>query len=1129
MFRLRPLPACLFLAGLVPVAGEPLLTAYHTSSPPVIDGRLHDACWKTATVTSPFLSAQRPGFPKAQTRARVCWDEANLYCAVEAEEPFLNPALNMLSRVKVSQSGRDANVFHDECVEVFVQPRPQAVFHFAANAGTGRYEARNHDAAWNGPWECAVRREKNRYLVEIAIPWSTFGTRPQDDWRINFCRERTAARELSTWTGLQGPFYQPESFGILRFAEAGPALSEVHWKREGNRVTFTARVTGSGLQTTVLEVEATADHKQATGVAAATGAGNLRAEVTLPEVAFRSGRAVLRYRLRQGTRLYVESAALPHFPAAGIVTLTAVIRHATVAAFVNGGPVSLPDGIARLELGEGMNVVTLDAVAQGRAPVVKVSLTANDHPLSPRWQVRTTPPPADWRKSIPPRGWGEPAPVGPNLWPGSAAQRVFFACGIYVSKPGPVFFPHVESSYFPRGSRQLCRLYVPAPVEVPQQHYALVVEAPPWLTYRAVEPIGGGTPNVSAVGTVQVGGASLTRYEVGYDLIPGSGFELSLRWGDRSNTTLAYQPTIRAGGTFDWRHFAMEVTPPPGAVSVHPLIIKWQNRRITGTFWVDNVSFHEKGSTKNLVTGGTFDEPEYGRDGHLVPEGPDGSKCVKIVSTPQAADRQQAFWVGRNRVVPVQVGKRYVIELDLRCDKLGAPSGKPLCGLLFETSSKAPLGRFPLFVSFRTFAGAVVSLPRQGRGVVLPPLKNVRPKHARLCPCYYSARFHTAEVSQAYADNCWAAGITWIYGRQSNDVVPRLTPRGLKTILSLGWEPWHALRGMKAFLSDHPEVRAVGFTGKPVLNVFCPTWFLHDGGPCFARLEQWLRQTLSAGSFAGVNWDIEQPVVDPPTFCTCRRCLAAFRRFAGLPVDAALDPKKDLLGRYRRQWTDFRCQQNADLAGRLKQLLAKLDERVEFSVYSGYQSVRTQEHYGVDWARMAPHLDFAIAGYGGSREAVTATRTALGDVPFMGGEMWYLSDTNDAQPTPRMETWRNRLLRQFFNSGCHGCLIWWLPAMDGGAFFATSEAAELIAAHEDFFASAARCEQEFTVTGLPASDWFAFAKNGERLVVLLNFRGTSIPVTVQRAGRTRQVQLAAYGVEVVTDGNRGQVHAPGSR
>jgi hypothetical protein len=133
----------------------------------------------------------------------------------------------------------------------------------------------------------------------------------------------------------------------------------------------------------------------------------------------------------------------------------------------------------------------------------------------------------------------------------------------------------------------------------------------------------------------------------------------------------------------------------------------------------------------------------------------------------------------------------------------------------------------------------------------------------------------------------------------------------------------------------------------------------------------------------------------------------------------------------------------------------------------------------------------------------------------MGGEMWYLTDRDDERPTPRFETWRNRLLRQFAESGGNGCLIWWLPPMDGGAFYATSEAAEIIARYEDFFRPRQRCDEKVRVTGLDPRDWLAFEKDGETLVLLLNFRAESVMATVTVGGNEETVAITGYGTRVV--------------
>jgi len=133
----------------------------------------------------------------------------------------------------------------------------------------------------------------------------------------------------------------------------------------------------------------------------------------------------------------------------------------------------------------------------------------------------------------------------------------------------------------------------------------------------------------------------------------------------------------------------------------------------------------------------------------------------------------------------------------------------------------------------------------------------------------------------------------------------------------------------------------------------------------------------------------------------------------------------------------------------------------------------------------------------------------------MGGEMWYLSDRDDERPMPRMETWRNRILRQYAESGGNGCLIWWLPPMDGGAFYATSEAAEIIAQHEGFFRLRQRCDAKVQVTGLDPRNWMAFEKDGETLVMLLSFRAEPVTATVALGGEQQTVEVEGYGVRVV--------------
>lgn len=1092
-------------------SGQALLTAYQTSQPPRLDGVLTDPCWQAAAVSSPFLSASGPGLPEAQTEVRVCWDDQSLYLGIEAREPYLDPKLNMLHLVKAEATGRDASVFSEDCLEVFLQPGSEAYYHFATNSGTGRYEARNRDAAWNGDWECVTSRGMDRWTAEMAIPLSSLKAKASGEWRVNFARERSAVKELSTWCGLQNDFHATDAYGKLHFAQSGPALGPVTLEPRAGEVTLRSNLRASA--TGGATVEAQLQTGSQTVKAQTRASGNVALRLT-PPAAAATGEARLTYRLLQDGIVLLQSA--PMQTSLGGLLADLALRSADVRAEVvlNGVPVKVEAEATKLALHPGLNVLALTAESTGPHPVLQPQLSLAQRPLPSRWLTRTQAPSEDWTQAIPGKDWTVVS--AGQLWPEAQAgvQRLWAVCAMYLPLQGPQLFPRTDTCYLPRGSRQFVRLNLHLPPELPTNGYSMFVEVPDAVRCVALDPLGSVMPEMTSEPVSAEGGTGRSRYRLRYSGVPGDGIELSLRWGDESGGTLAYQPSLRTGGTHDWRHLTAEVTAPAGATNVRPLVIKWQDRGVVGTAWVDNVVFREADSKQNLLKMGTLDEPTWGNHGMLKPEGPDGSRCIKIVSTAETANRQQALWVDKEGSVPVKAGRKYVVEMDVRCADLRSPSTQPLVGLLLEAPADLPLGEMPLYTYCEVLDGTVTEIPSRSRLVVLPALKNVQPARARICPCYYGSVFTTPEVAKAFADNCRASGITWTYGRSSNDVIPHLLPQGHKVILSLPWEPWSTPPGTTEWLEQHPELQAQNFSGKPMLRTICPTWFLDQGKEPLAKLEEWVLRLVSTEDCAGVDWDFEQSVLDPPTFCTCGRCLKEFRQYGKLPADAVLNPQT-LQGQYRRLWTDFRCEQNAQMAGKLREILRKADRPIEFSIYSGYQGERTREHYGVDWFRMARFIDFGIAGYNGRREEVYGTVEALGKVPFMGGEMWYLSDRDSRTGTPRMETWRNRLLRQYVESGCEGCLIWYLPPMDGGAFYTTSEATELIARYEDYFVASQRCDARVKVAGLPETDWAAFAHEGKILVLLMNFRGERASAEVSFGDATTNRTVAPYGCEVV--------------
>jgi hypothetical protein len=463
---------------------------------------------------------------------------------------------------------------------------------------------------------------------------------------------------------------------------------------------------------------------------------------------------------------------------------------------------------------------------------------------------------------------------------------------------------------------------------------------------------------------------------------------------------------------------------------------------------------------------------------------------------------------------------RHVLKYN-KAAKLGTPGTAHIASLLFRADQDAPEGRGRLLTYTLSSEGKPGEI-RPTELVILPPLKNVRPKRVRIAPCYYTPMF-APKVAEAYAENAWQSGVTWIYGKTHNDVVPILQPRGLRVYYDKSGEPYQACgKAAEAFLKGHPELHAVGYDGKPQNNLFCPTWLLSPDGDKMRRLlEDELVAGLDADGCSALSWDIEQPVCsEKEGFCVCPRCLAAFRKQQALAGDVKLDAES-IVAKHKDAWVLFRCRQNAELVGHVRAALKRCARPIEFAVYSGYQRQFTRERYGVDWAMLAPHLDLAIAGYGGSRDELLETRKALGRVPFMSGRMCYLAEAPIATPAdwmkydlakvPNPVAWRNGLLQQFVDGGCQGVLIWWLPTMDGGAFYYTSEAAEIIAAYENLFCSGRRCDDNIRVSGLTSADWAAFEHEGRRLLLLMNPTAKAAVVHVAQPAIPDQWKVRLHG------------------
>jgi len=665
---------------------------------------------------------------------------------------------------------------------------------------------------------------------------------------------------------------------------------------------------------------------------------------------------------------------------------------------------------------------------------------------------------------------------------------------VFVPKgPSARWFPKMTRAFAVAGTSQLIKPYLP-PIGVPlAADFELRLLLPAGLHGVCCDGGVGAAPQKFTTRATDEGElATLT-----YDSPPGSAFGLFICWQDARQSTIAYQRVLTFGGTHDWRRLKAQVTAPTAAAYARPIVLKWAGDKVVGEVWVDNITLAAaKAPQHDLLKVGDFEGEEWSGQAGLVTGGPDGSRCLYCKL--KESDGTRGWWVPRKSAVPVEGGRTYVLAADVKARGLHQPGARPHAAVLVEAAkTQAPGVREVKMVAWSRESGARCLVLREPLEV-LAPLRDRRPRTVRLMPCYYGDPFTSAEVIKAFAENAYRSGITWTYGRADCELARLLLPRGHKVVQAFGRQPFVVGAEALKYLEAHPECQAVKFNGKRDRATACPTWFLSpEGEPARQELRERVVKDVKGRPIAGLDWDIEQPVIAPPSFCFCQRCLKAFADFAGLGADAKLDPQDLLKEPLRSKWVDFRCRQNARLVEMVSGWVKKLRPDVEFSVYSGYHSLRTREHYGIDWALLAPHLDAGMTGYGFHADQEQATWEALGGKPYLAGEMYYLSPTSDARPAPQPRTWANRLLRQIAFTGGHGLVIWYLPVYDGAAFYQTSLAAEIIAEHEVFFTRGERVEDQFTVSGLKDNDWFALRVGRQVLLLVLNFSGDTLKAEIQ--------------------------------
>jgi len=194
------------------------MEAVRTDTPPVIDGKLDDACWSQANVATDFTDYRIEQPAKEQTLVRVLYDDENIYIAFECVEPDPNSIVGVERRYDQSLREEDYvtarfDTFHDH----------RCAYTFGVNTLGTRYDARIglfdyfDDDTWGCDWSAACTVEKDRWFAEMAIPIGNmlFDRKDAVTWGLNFYRSEKSIPERSYWCYRNSRARYPREFGHL--------------------------------------------------------------------------------------------------------------------------------------------------------------------------------------------------------------------------------------------------------------------------------------------------------------------------------------------------------------------------------------------------------------------------------------------------------------------------------------------------------------------------------------------------------------------------------------------------------------------------------------------------------------------------------------------------------------------------------------------------------------------------------------------------------------------------------------------------------------------------------------------------------------------------------------------------
>ena len=188
---------------------------------PPIDGDLSDGFWEQSSRVRKLYPGDGYSAVEGETEFLFGHDGVSLYVAAVCRD-------DTMVELQTSAGERDAAVYLEDCVGLFLQPNPEemVVYQIYVSADGTVFDQRitfdenmwwTTDPSWNGEYQIATSRADDRWTAEIAIPFETLvaDISANPTWKLNFRRKQQRTSATADW---QVPIdYNPTTFGEIDF------------------------------------------------------------------------------------------------------------------------------------------------------------------------------------------------------------------------------------------------------------------------------------------------------------------------------------------------------------------------------------------------------------------------------------------------------------------------------------------------------------------------------------------------------------------------------------------------------------------------------------------------------------------------------------------------------------------------------------------------------------------------------------------------------------------------------------------------------------------------------------------------------------------------------------------------